>query len=176
MAYTVKGRLSEVYLVRLEPQDDVLRATQAAIRELGIKTGVILDITGSVTQARVQRFKRVGPWQEIPVEVVEVPGPLEASGHGIIGQTEGSGGVGGYRHGEPYIHCHVNLTSAEQTICGHLMEGTYVRSHHPKSHFTVVLAAIEGALLTKFMDVENPIEETPGKFRVSGYHKLEQTD
>lgn len=147
MATTVKAQLKEVYLVRLEAGDDLLLAIRQAARDNDIKTGVILDITGGMTNCRVQKFKEVGP-PLAHTEIVEIPGPMEVSGHGIIGLTQGNGGTGNHKDGQPYVHCHLNITSAEQTLCGHLMEGCFVRSSPGKSHFTIVLASFSGALLT----------------------------
>ena len=70
------------------------------------------------------------------IGVIDIAGPLEASGHGIIGWVEAPGtgkvpfGTGRYVDGEPYVHVHITLTSPHETICGHLMEGTTVRSNH----------------------------------------------
>jgi predicted DNA-binding protein with PD1-like motif len=80
--------------------------------------------------------------------------------------TEGSGGIGEYKDGEPYVHVHMVVTSADQTICGHLMPGTFVRSHLDVSHFTIVLAKAEGvSLKAAFQATED------GKGRI--YHDLQ---
>jgi hypothetical protein len=85
---------------------------------------------------------------------MDVPGPLEASGHGIIGRFDASGFeeapvVFGepMAHDEPYMHVHLTMASAKRTVCGHLLDGTIIRSNYPKSHFTVIIARIEGAML-----------------------------
>ena len=168
MSTIVKAKLDQIYLVRLEPEADLLLSIREAIRECRIETGVILDITGGLARARVQKFKEVGP-PLLGVEIVDVPGPMEVSGHGIIGMTKGSGGPAGHKDGQPYVHCHVTMTSGEQTLCGHLMEGSFVRSRPGKSHFTIVLAAFEGARLTL---VVNPKPAEGPAANV--YHELEQ--
>jgi len=56
---------------------------------------------------------------------------------------------------------HLTVTSAEQTICGHIMDGaTVLRIHpkHTKSHFTVVLGRIEGAGVSLFGEPD-PLDE-----------------
>ncbi|TPE47108.1 PCC domain-containing protein [Amaricoccus solimangrovi] len=165
MSYSVKGKLAELIYVRLDKGEDLLQAIKDAAVEHDIKTGAVLDITGSVTKARVQKFPGKTNDAAVRIEVVEIDGPLEMTGHGIIGMTEGSGGIGEYKDGEPYVHVHVVVTSADYTICGHLMPGTFIRSHLEKSHFTIILAKTEGVSLTA------AFEQTPdGKGRI--YHDL----
>ena len=148
MAYSVTGKLSEVIYVRLDPKQDLLAAIKEAAREHNIKTGVVMDITGSLTKARIQRFPPNAGSEKVRIEVVDVEGPVEATGHGIIGMTQGSGGIGEYKDGEPYVHVHMVLTTAGETVCGHLMPGTFIRSHLDVSHFTIVLGKVEGVELT----------------------------
>lgn len=165
MSYAVSGKLSDLIFVRLDKGQDLLQAIKDAAREHDIKAGVVIDITGSVTKARVQKFPGKNHDPNVRIEVVEIEGPLELTGHGIIGATEGSGGIGEYKDGEPYVHVHVVVTSADQTICGHLMPGTLVRSHLEVSHFTIVLGKAEGVSLTAaFKQTED------GKGRI--YHEL----
>ena len=168
MSTVAKARIGNIYLVQLEPDADLLLSIREAIRENNIETGVILDITGGLTRARVQKFKEVGP-PLLGVHIVDIPGPMEVSGHGIIGLTRGSGGPAGHKDGQPYVHCHITMTSGEQTLCGHLMEGSYVRSRPGKSHFTIVLAAFEGARLTLVV----PPKAADGP-AANVYHELEQ--
>jgi predicted DNA-binding protein with PD1-like motif len=166
MSYAVSGKLSELVFVRLDKGQDLLQAIKDAAKEHDIKTGVVIDITGSVTKARLQKFPGKSHKANVSIEVVEIEGPLEATGHGIIGMTEGSGGIGEYKDGEPYVHVHMVVTSADQTICGHLMPGTFVRSHLDVSHFTIVLAKAEGvSLKAAFQATED------GKGRI--YHDLQ---
>ena len=166
MPTSVVGKLSELIFVRLDKDQDLLQAIKDAAREHDIKTGAVIDITGSVTKARVQKFPGKTHDGNVRIEVVELEGPLEATGHGIIGMTEGSGGIGEYKDGEPYVHVHIVVTSADQTICGHLMPGTFVRSHLPESHFTIILAKAEG------VNLKAAFKPTPdGKGRI--YHDLQ---
>ncbi|HZY66982.1 MAG TPA: PPC domain-containing DNA-binding protein [Devosia sp.] len=166
MPTSVTGKLSELIFLRLDKGQDLLQAIKDAAVEHDIKAGVVIDITGSLTKARVQKFMSNSHDASARIGVVELEGPLEASGHGIIGTTEGSGGIGEYKDGEPYVHIHVTLTSSETTICGHLMPGTLVRSHLEKTHFTIVLAKAEG------VSMKAAFEATPdGKGRI--YHDLQ---
>ena len=167
MALSVVGKISEVIYVRLDPKQDLLEAIKEKAREHDIKTGLVMDITGSLLKARVQRFPPAASSgsENVRIEVVELQGPVEATGHGIIGMTKGSGGVGEYKDGEPYVHVHVVLTTAGETVCGHLMPGTFIRSHLDISHFTIVLAKVEGVDLTAAFR-----QTADGKGRI--YHDL----
>lgn len=176
MAYHIGGKMREIVLARFEPGEDLLLGLRSVIKERGIKTGAILDCTGSLVRARLQKFQQKGPMDKTPIEVVEIEGPLEATGHGIIGQTRGSGGLGGYVEGEPYIHAHITVAGADGTLCGHLMEGTFVRSQREKSHFTVVLASFEDVLLTLVAERHTEIRDEQGRFISGGvYHELTTT-
>jgi predicted DNA-binding protein with PD1-like motif len=167
------GQLGKIFLARIEPGGDLLNEIRSVVKDVGIETGLIMDCTGSLTKARLQKFQTIGKPEETSVGIIEVEGPLEASGHGIIGLTRGSGGLGGYVDGEPYIHMHLTVTSAEETLCGHLMEGTIIRSLHPISHFTVVIASIDHARLTLVVNKKNDIRNAEGKFIAGGvYHEL----
>ena len=147
--HSVSAKLSELIFVRLDKGQDLLEAITQAARQHDIKTGVVVDITGSLTKARLQKFPGKDQSEHVRIQVVDSEGPIEATGHGIIGMTEGSGGIGEYKDGQPYVHVHMVVTSGTgETICGHLMPGTFVRSHLEVSHFTIVLAKAEGASLT----------------------------
>lgn len=169
MSTSVSGKLSDLIFVRLDKGQDLLQAIKDAAVEHDIKAGVVMDITGSVTKARVQKFPGKSQAAGVRIEVVEIDGPLELTGHGIIGTTVGSGGIGEYKDGEPYVHVHVVVTSADQTICGHLMPGTLVRSHLEKTHFTIVLGKAEGVSLAAAFE---PTED--GKGRI--YHDLKPAE
>jgi predicted DNA-binding protein with PD1-like motif len=166
----VVGHMGRVIVTRLEPNEDLLLAIGNIVKRHGIKAGVVLSITGGLNKAVIQHFVE-GQEQ---IGVIELPGPLEASGHGIVGWVEAPGtgkapfGVGRYIDGEPYVHVHITLTSAHQTICGHLMEGTTIRSKHRVSHFTVMIAEVEGAALNMKVDAG---EENEYKGR-GVYHEL----
>lgn len=152
MSLILAGKPEEIVYARLDKGEDLLTGIQEVCRKRDIQTGVVLSITGSLDKATLQRFpekERPG----VPVEVVEVPGPLEATGHGIIGKTYAPTlgkepfGVGRYVHNEPYLHIHLVVTSARETVCGHLMEGCPVRASHATSHFTIAIAKVTGVQL-----------------------------
>ncbi|MDO8569018.1 MAG: DNA-binding protein [Dehalococcoidales bacterium] len=150
MPSIVSGKLTEIIYARLEPHEDLRPAIIRIIKEKQIKSGVVLSITGALEYATLQHFHEVGA-PTIPMGTIKVPGPLEASGHGIIGIVDAPAfgkkpfTMDEFVHGEPYLHVHLTVTSAKETVCGHLMPGTPIRAIHPTSHFTIVLAKVEGA-------------------------------
>ncbi|OGA49361.1 MAG: hypothetical protein A3G24_17500 [Betaproteobacteria bacterium RIFCSPLOWO2_12_FULL_62_13] len=170
MMSEIVGRMGRVIVSRLEPNEDLLVAIRNIVRGSGIKAGVVLSITGALTHAVLQKFvsgqKQIG--------VVEIEGPMEVSGHGIVGWVVSPGrgkepfGVGRYVDGEPYVHVHLTVTTPTATLCGHLMEGCTVRSNHPVSHFTIMVAEIEGVVLN--MRVDAARESEAKGFGV--YHEL----
>lgn len=105
------------------------------------KTGVLLDCTGSMHNVILQRFPHEYHGGA-GMDLVNVRGPLEVSARGIIGigwvpdksvtphpaiSREGVTGfafAGFERHETPYSHIHITVTSASETFCGHLMEGS----------------------------------------------------
>jgi len=162
---SVSGKLSEMIYVQLGKDADLLAALKQAVVENDIKTGVVVSITGGLVKARLQKFETKSHDAKIRVGVVEIAGPMKVTGNGLIGMTRGSGGMGEYVDGEPYVKVHVVVSSADQTLCGQLMAGTIVRSHLDVSHFTVVLAKVENVSLTAAFK-----ETDDGKGRI--YHEL----
>lgn len=153
MATTVSGRMSEIIFARFEPHEDLRQGLIRIIKEKDIKSGIVLSITGALEKATLEHASAVGE-PTIPLEIIQVQGPLEISGHGIIGQVEAPEfgdsvfGLGNeFIHGDPYLHVHLTVTSAKETICGHLLDGCTVRSNHPVSHFTIILGRIEGGMV-----------------------------
>ena len=124
-----------------------------------------MSITGGINEAHLSYFPESGPIESTKVREYHIQGPLEASGHGIIGFNTG---------GEPYLHVHLTVTNGEGTVCGHLLPGTTVRSIIPRTHFTVMIARFVGAELhyTWFKDA-GPWS----KFYPEGapYHELVKT-
>ncbi|WP_197424405.1 PCC domain-containing protein [Bradyrhizobium yuanmingense] len=153
--------------------------------EHDIKTGVLLDCTGSLANCRVMRF----PHDEshlhhgAGIDIVNIRGGLEVTASGIIGTgwvpdksvtppaaiaLEGmtGWGFGGFKgHETPYCHVHIVVTNNSETVCGHLLEGSYL---HPKpapdkvdkvsgrgnvpEHFTVAIAKVSGVTLRMVAD------------------------
>ncbi|MGV6871317.1 PCC domain-containing protein [Pseudochelatococcus sp. B33] len=173
--HTMAGTIDSVVYVRLGPQADLYKELKRACVENDIKTGVVMTITGGLERARLQLLT-TGKVKTGTPEIVEFEGPFEASGHGLIGRmAQGdSGGIfAGEEAGSPYIHVHLTVTvgSGDQTrtVCGHLMEGCTVRSNHPISHFTVVLAKVGGMHLNLVADKSH---SRPGYKDGLRYHTL----
>ena len=170
MAETASGKFTEIIFVRFQRGEDLRQGLLKVIKEKNIKTGAVLSITGALEKATLQRFSQVGD-PTIMTEVIEVAGPLEASGHGIIGQIESPafgktpfGPAKDLVDGEPYLHLHITVTSAEQTVCGHLLDGSPVRSIEPVSHFIAILGRIDGVIVK--MIGEPGAKDKPGSFHM----------
>lgn len=162
---SVSGKLSEMIYVQLGKDADLLAALKQAVVENDIKTGVVVSITGGLVKARLQKFESKSHDPKVRVGVIEMEGPMKVTGHGLIGMTRGTGGMGDYVDGEPYVKVHLVVSSSDETLCGQLMPGTIVRSHLDTSHFTVVLAKVDNVSLTAaFKETED------GKGRI--YHEL----
>jgi predicted DNA-binding protein with PD1-like motif len=159
----VDGQMDKVLYARLDPGQDLFKGIQEICLNYEIVTGVVLSITGALEKAVLQRFKKSDP-PEAKMEVIEVPGPLEASGHGTIGRVHAPSlgkepfGLGRFVHGEPYIHVHLVVTSGKETICGHLMEGCPVQSKSPISHFTIAIARVKGIQFLQVAEGRGPAQ------------------
>jgi predicted DNA-binding protein with PD1-like motif len=173
------GKIEEIIYARLDRGEDLLRALWDICRQNDVKTGVLLDATGSMDTVRLQRFSHMPQEARedyLGIDFVDIPGPLEVSAHGIIGMgwvpdpsvtpplalTRGGGhtgfGAGGFEaHETPYCHVHITVSSASQTVCGHLLEGSYTARDdrnecNPLSHFTVAIAKVSGLVLKATYD------------------------
>jgi len=173
---TVSGKFSEIIFARFDPGEDLRQGLMRVIKEKNIKSGVVLSITGALAQATLEHFHQLGD-ATVPIGTIEVPGPLEVSGHGLIGEVDAPAfgkapfGVGDdFIHGEPYLHVHLTVNSAKETICGHLLDGCPIRERpgSPQSHFTIVIGRIEGAMI-KMVGEPGP---EPGSFTLG--HELMQ--
>lgn len=153
------GQVGRVVAAHFEPGEDLLDGLREVLRAHRIRTGFVPTITGQLSRARVRRFG-ANPSAERPTEVVELDGPLEVSGSGIFGMVEAPElgdrpfTLSGNRHGEPYLHLHITVTSRHETISGHVAAGTLVNSFHPVSHFTVFLVEVTGIDLQLRCDVD----------------------
>ncbi|MGY4408156.1 PCC domain-containing protein [Bradyrhizobium sp. USDA 3315] len=179
---TLSGKVEEIIYARLEPGDDLLRALWEICKKHDVKTGILLDATGSMKNCVLQRFPHESHGGA-GIDVVDVQGPLEVSAHGIIGMgwvpdesvtphpaiarkgTTGFGFGGFEGHETPYCHVHVTVTSASETVCGHLMEGSLLnpkpypdkidpiskRGNVPE-HFSVAIAKVSGVILRATFD------------------------
>ena len=146
-----KAQIGEVIWAQLDRDGDLYDEILAICQRENIRSGVVLNIVGGLRKARLS----------LPVDsttadaqpgILELEGMMEAQGIGTIGfsvdtydSSEKSGIV--YHAGEPNLHIHLTVTHAGKTYMGHLLQGCIVRSLHPRSHFTIVLAKTPGALL-----------------------------
>jgi predicted DNA-binding protein with PD1-like motif len=147
----VKARMGEVIWAQLDRDGDLYEEIMEICRKEDIASGVVLNIVGGLRKARLSMPVSATD-AEAPPGVIELEGMMECSGVGIIGRTVNtydSEAVTGiiYRAGEPNLHIHLTVTHAGKTYMGHLIKGCIVRSLHPKSHFTIVLATTHGAQL-----------------------------
>lgn len=162
----VAGRLKEVIYAHFEPNEDLLVGINQVIVERKIETGLVLSITGGLVKARMSYFPNSGPLEHTSIQMYDIPGPLEASGHGVIGMTE--------KDGSPYVHIHLDVTNGDHAIMGHLEEGTIVRSLHDRSHFTIAMASVEGVSF-KLLEDEEARLKNPERFPVGVlYHELSE--
>ena len=170
------GNWGRAIVAHLDPGADLLDSILTIVRDQNIRTGVVSSITGAISRATLQHFSSNQDSAANLIDVMDIEGPLECSGHGIIGVVNapemGSTpfGVGRYVHGTPYVHVHLTVTSHKETICGHLMPGCLVWSKHPISHFTIMLAEITGVNLE--MTTEALLEKQGAGRGV--FHKLTQ--
>lgn len=147
----VKARMTEIIWAQLDWNGDLYEEIMEICRREDIKSGVVLNIVGGLKKARLSMPVSETD-SDAPPGVIELEGMMECSGFGTIGQTVDtydSERVSGiyYEAGTPNLHIHLTVTHAGRTYMGHLIRGCEVRSLHKKSHFTIVLAKTEGALL-----------------------------
>lgn len=134
---------------------------------------MLLDATGSMETVRLQRFPHQARKGSSGIDIVEILGQLEVSAHGIIGLgwspdksvtvpqelvpfSHGPNSL--VEHEGPYCHVHIVVSSASQTVCGHLMEGSQIcrntwngKAKAP-SHFSVAIAKVAGVILRATYD------------------------
>lgn len=156
------GKIEEVVFARFEPGEDILAALYEICEEKDIKSGIILDGSGSAVDFTYQHFPINPKFAPTNVVIGTMEGKCEISLQGTIGTTvcnlaEGvnqdevvdgmfptiEGYLGNTEqkwhmigsaagHGTPYIHAHCVATNKDYTVCGHLMPGTKVASGDPK--------------------------------------------
>jgi predicted DNA-binding protein with PD1-like motif len=169
------GKLDDIIYAQLDAGADLMNSLHEVCKSEDIKTGVIMSITGALANAHLQHFPDLIPVQprydvldmdQMAPFFLKMEGPLEVSGHGIIGEGWAPGveppdprgffHLSFKGHGEPYIHVHLVATNSEQTICGHLMEGSAIKGRPGDlSHFTVVIAKMSGVRLQAFIARED---------------------
>ena len=146
-----KARIGEVIWAQLDADGDLYDEIMEICRREKIESGVVLSIVGGLRKARLS-MPLSGADPDAPPGVLELSGMMECSGLGTIGRTidtYDSENITGiiYEAGAPNLHIHVTVTQGGKTYMGHLIRGCQVRSLHKKSHFTIVLARTEGAVL-----------------------------
>lgn len=145
----VAGKIESVIYAQIEPGEDLYNAILQICREHDIRTGLVLNIVGGLTRARLN-LPVAATAREVPPGMREwEAGVIECSGVGVIGRMVGTFDLKEttgvlYEDGRPYLHIHMTITTSEETVMGHLVEGCIVRSVHPLSHFTIALAKVEG--------------------------------
>jgi predicted DNA-binding protein with PD1-like motif len=147
----VPATVGKVVFIHMEPQEDVLESLMTTIEREQLKSGLILTITGALSEGRLSAPVR-------PEAVQESPGFIEFSG---LSEVQGGGYFGWnvddwrndksqirFDKGRPHIHCHMSVSNGGKAFVGHLIEGCKVRSVYPVSHFVAVLAETPGVDLT----------------------------
>ena len=146
-----KAKIGEVIWAQLDADADLYDEIMEICRREKIESGIVLNIVGGLRKARLSMpVSETDP--EAPPGVLELSGMMECAGFGTIGRTidtYDSEKVSGIKYvaGTPNLHIHLTVTQAGKTYMGHLINGCLVRSLHKKSHFTIVLARTEGAVL-----------------------------
>jgi len=102
------GRL---HLVRLDPDEDLLRGIEAAVQELGIQTGLIVSGIGSLKRYHYH-----------VVETTRLPpGNVFPKGEGAYDLLHVTGVIADGR-----VHAHLTFSDREKAMGGHLEEGCQV--------------------------------------------------
>ena len=155
------GKIEEIIFARFEPGDDILQALYEICAEKEIKTGVILDGSGSAVNFTYQHFPQNPKMAPTNVVIGTMDGKCEISLQGTIGTTVCNLGEDGNPEeaiakmfptipgvldtnadkwqfmgsmagrDTRYIHAHCVASNKDYTVCGHLMPGTKVASGDP---------------------------------------------
>lgn len=155
------GRVEEIIFARFEPGEDILQALYEICVEKDIRSGVILDGSGSAVNFTYQHFPLNPKMSPTNVVIGTMEGKCEISLQGTIGMTVCRLEPGQNQediidgmfptipgvlennddkwhmlgsmagHGTPYIHAHCTASNKDHTVCGHLMPGTMVASGTP---------------------------------------------
>ena len=146
-----RAQMGEVIWAQLDKDADLYHEIMEICRREDIRSGVVLNIVGGLRRARLS-LPVGATGADVQPGTIELEGMIEAQGVGTIGMTRdtydqtGKSGIV-YNAGEPNLHIHMTVTHEGRSVMGHLIEGCIVRSLHPQSHFTIVLAKTPGALL-----------------------------
>jgi predicted DNA-binding protein with PD1-like motif len=151
VARTAHARITDIIVAQLDPDGDIYNEIMTIAKDHQIETGFVINIVGGLRKARLSMPLSKGDVEAQP-GVLELEGLMECSGVGTLGMnrdtydSEGSSGIL-YKEGEPNIHVHMTVTHEGKTYMGHLIEGCQVRSLHESSHFSIMIAKTEGAML-----------------------------
>jgi len=105
------GRVGEIITLRLDQGEDVLGSIEAAARDKGIHSGIVLSGIGTLDRARLHYITGTG--YPPANEFVEYEGPIElVSIDGIIA--------------EQVPHLHTCISIEDKTYMGHLEPGCRV--------------------------------------------------
>ncbi len=146
-----KAQMGEVIWAQLDKDADLYDSILEICQKENIRSGVVLNIVGGIRKARLSMPLKADGVDAQP-GILELEGMMEVQGIGTIGLTVDSydtstkSGIV-YNAGEPNLHIHLTITHQGKSYMGHLLQGCIVRSVHPQSHFTIVLAKTHGALL-----------------------------
>lgn len=155
------GKIEEVIFARFLPGEDILKALYEICVEKDIRSGIILDGSGSAVNFTYQHFPINPKMAPTNVVIGTMEGKCEISLQGTIGTTvcrlkgdtdpdqvvdamypdipgvfdsvvDKWNMIGSMTGpGTPYIHAHCVATNKDCTVCGHLMPGTTVASGDP---------------------------------------------
>jgi predicted DNA-binding protein with PD1-like motif len=135
MQSIISGRFGRVVYAHLEPEEDLYNSIVAVAREMGIKTGLVLSVTGALSRARLATAVEPGG----KAQIVELEGQIACHGTGLIGETLDPSTA----EQTPYVDVHCTLCNGGPVREGHLLEGSTVYS----GHFTIALAEADGVEL-----------------------------
>lgn len=98
------GKIDEIIYARLEPGED-LQALWDICEQKDVKTGILLDATGSMQRVKVMRYPHEPVKGARGIDYVDIQGPLEVSARhhrdGVgarQGAETGAGALTGRRH------------------------------------------------------------------------------
>jgi len=165
--------MGKIVYAHLEPGEDLYQALMEVVETEDIKTGLVMDITGGLTEVRLSMPTHGYLRHKHVPGVIEMDGLSEVSGHGIIGRgmADWSFPFGGIENvkDKPYLHVHLSVTAQGVSHTGHLIDGCRVMGNPDEapSHFTVVLAEVDG------VNLEFHATEKTERYRHGlAYHKL----
>jgi predicted DNA-binding protein with PD1-like motif len=131
---TVKGKISDIIVIRLKNGESVMKSIKQACVENGIKNGVIINMVGSMD----------GACYSVPVKDLSKESGVTGSGPvWLEGPVELLTAQGEIRHQDDEVSVHIHGTFADSTGIAH---GGHIEGEANKVLFTinVVIGIIEG--------------------------------